>query len=274
MTQPNMRLIVENLHDTAWLDATSEALPVRYTQRSERVRAWRSTSTDTQVITATLPSPRFLDAVVVYRHNLSSGSRVTLELLNGDDVVYDTGPVNVLGMVPLGEFRFGIDPWGATVTDNLPVKQAPFWFPATLVSSYRLTITDADNPDGYLQIGRIIAGEVLSPEYNPAYGVPLVYEEASEHSRTEGHSLRTIGGGEQSRKLSLDLAFVSEIDRQAITNSMLPAGRKRDVYVSVFPERGGVTEAEYAFLARRQDDFQHTHDFFNNWQIPLTFIEV
>jgi len=154
---PNMRLIVTNLHDSSQVTATSEALPAEYTKRSDRSRPWRSTDTSQQVITATLPRTYFIDSLVLYRHNLSSVSQIRLELLNGSDVIYDTGGVSVSGLVPLGQFRFGIDPWGATSTAALPVKQTPFWFTLMAVTGYRVTLIDPVNADGYLEVGRLRA---------------------------------------------------------------------------------------------------------------------
>lgn len=269
----NLRLIMTNLHDSAYVTATSEALPVEYTKRSERVRTWRSTDTTQQVITATFPGSMFLDAVVLYRHNLSSLSRIRVELLSGEDVVHDTGEVNVSGLIPLGKFRFGIDPWGATSTDELPIKQAPFWLPLVAVTGYRITITDPDNSHGYLEIGRIIAGQVVSPKFNAAYGLQLEWQDFSEHRRTEGHSLRTIGEG-IARRLPIDLNFMDAADRRKFTNEFLRNGKRSDVYISVFPEKGGLDEGEYAFLARRDNNYAHTHDFYQNWKTQIIFVEV
>ena len=269
----NLRLILNNAHDTAQLAATSNALPIAYTQRSERARPWRSAGTATQVVEATLATPTLLEGLVLYRHNLSAGSRVRLELLNDTGTVYDSGDASVSGVIPLGEFRFGIDPWGATSTDDLPIRQATFWFPATLATGYRLTITDADNPDGYIEIGRIVAGPVIVPTYNASYGLALTWEDFGEHKRTEGLSLRTIGDGE-ARRLPIDLDHLDASDRAKFTSAFLRGGKRNDVYVSIFPEAGGIDEAEYAFLARRENNYKHTHNRARNWQSQIILVEV
>lgn len=270
---PNLRLIINNIHDEALLDATSNALPIDYTQRSERVRVWRSSDASQQVITATLPTPAYLDGVVLYRHNLSAASRVRLELLNGVTVIHDSGSVNISGLIPLGEFRFGADPWGATSTDSIPTQQAAFWINSLLVTGYRLTLDDPQNPDGYMEIGRIISGQVISPRFNASYGLQLEWQDAGEHRRTEGGSLRTIGEG-LSRRLPIDLDWLDARDRARFTAAILGSGKRKDVYVSVLPETGGIDEAEYAFLARRENNYAHTHNHFNNWRSQLVFLEV
>ncbi|SDL77356.1 hypothetical protein SAMN05661010_02506 [Modicisalibacter muralis] len=270
---PNMRLIINNLHDTTLLNASSQALPIGNTQRSERARSWRSTDVSPQTITATLPTPSYLDGVVLYRHNLSSASRVRLEVLDGTEVIYDTGNVNISGLIPLGDFRFGVDPWGATSTDSIPVQQAAFWMNSRLATGYRLTIIDPQNPDGYFDIGRIISGLVVSPRFNVSYGLQLEWQDFGEHRRTEGGSLRTIGEG-LARRLSVNLDWLDAYDRAKFTSAFLKSGKRRDVYLSVLPETGGIDEAEYAFLARRENHYSHTHNHFNNWRNQITFVEV
>ncbi|RTR01934.1 hypothetical protein [Halomonas nitroreducens] len=269
-----LRMILDNLHDPATLTATSEALPVAHTQRTGRAYVWRSADLADQVITATLATPAFLEALVIYRHNLSATATVRVELLDDTTVVHDTGAVTVSGLIALGDFRFGVDPWGATLTDDLPIKQAPFWFSSTAVTGYRVTISDPDNLDGVMEIGRIIAGQVVTPQFNASYGVALEWQDASEHRRSEGNSLRTLGGG-IARRLSFDLAYMDATGRATLSRAFLQGGKAGDVYVSLYPETGGLDEAEHAFLARRAGNYAHTHDFFNNWRADaLTFVEV
>lgn len=268
-----LRMIVDNVHDNATVTATSEALPAAYTQRAGRSYVWRSTDLTEQVLTATLPSPKFVDAIVLYRHNLSSSSRVRVELLNDVDVVHDSGSVNISGLVALGDFRFGVDPWGATLTDKVPIQQAAFWVEATPITGYRVTITDPKNLHDSMEVGRIIAGTTVEPQFNAAYGLSLEWMDFSEHLRSEGNSLRTLGGG-IARRLSFDLSYMDTNGRAALSRAFLGKSKGSDVYVSVYPEVGGMQEAEHAFLARRDDSYQHTHNFFSNWQVPITFLEV
>ena len=270
---PNMRLILTNLHDDAQLTATSEALPVTYTQRSGRVRVWRSTDTAEQVITGTFAAGQFLDALVLYRHNLSAAAMVRVELLRGDEVAHDTGNVAASDLKPLGQFRFGIDAWGETETEELPIRQMPFWLPLLRVTGYRITISDTGNSAGYLEVGRIIAGKVVSPKFNASYGLQLEWQDMGEHRRTEGMSLRTVGEG-IARRLPFNLDFMDARDRRKFTNEFLRNGKRGDVYISVFPEKGGIDEGEHAFLARRDNNYSHTHDFYQNWKTQITFIEV
>lgn len=269
-----MRLIIDNLHDGATLTATSEALPIAYTQRSGRSYVWRSTDTDDQVITGTLSSVQPLDGLVVYRHNLSPAAMIQWELLSDGDVVYDSGMTTTAYLVTPPNLRVGIDPWGLTYSDALPANQTVRWPGLQFADQYRITISDPGNPDGYIQVGRIVAGFAFSPQYNPAYGLSLTWQEDAEQRRTEGGSLRTITSNGKSRLLNIDLNHLPGGDRTRLTTELVKVGKQGDVFVSVYPEQGGIKELEHSFISRHENDYSHTHNFYANWQSNLSLAEV
>lgn len=274
MTFPNMRMIVSNLNDIAALTATSEALPVAYTQRSGRAYVWRSADTATQVIDGAWSSPQFIDSATIYRHNLSASASVRFEAFLGGDTVIDSGPTVTAELITPPTLRVGIDPWGATYNDAIPVPLKSLWFSPVLADSYRITITDPANPASFLQIGRIIIGLSISLEYNPRYGVVQEWEENAQEMRTEGGSQRTIGNGAQWRVLRIDQGTLSDADRVKLTTELVKRGKRADIFVSLYPEQGGVKELEHAFVARRRNNYATDHNFFANWQTSLEFSEV
>lgn len=266
-------MIINNFHDTATLTATSEALPVSYTQESGRTKIWRSEDTAPQVVNGTLPSPNFLSAMVVYNHNLTTAGIIRIEYLLQGAVVFDSGDIIASSLIPLGVWRAGVDPWGAQDLTEFPNTHYVIWTEPTLATDYRITIKDPDNPDGYVQVSRIIAGLSYSPEMNASYGVNLEWEEFAEHRRTEGNSLRTIGEG-TARVLTFDLAYLEREGLGELSRELLKAGKKQDIYINLYPEMGGALEAEHAFVARRQGNYGHTHDYFNNWKTQLAMTEI
>lgn len=274
MNYPNLRMIIDNLHDSATLTATSQALPIAYTQRSGRSYVWRSTSTATQVITGTLTSVQPLDGLVVYRHNLSPAAMIRWELLANGSVVYDSGMVSTAELVTPPNLRVGIDPWGLTYQDALPAEQTVHWPGLRFADQYRITISDTGNPDGYIEVGRIVVGLAFSPIYNPAYGLSLTWQENAEQVRTEGGSLRTITSNGQSRLLNIDLNFLEGGDRTRLTTDLVKVGKQGDIFVSVYPEQGGIKELEHSFIARRENEYGHSARFYNIWQSQLALAEV
>ncbi|MCG7589668.1 MULTISPECIES: hypothetical protein [unclassified Halomonas] len=270
-----LRMIIDNAHDVATLTATSEAMQVANTQRSGRSYAWRSENLAPQVIEGTLATARFLSALVLYDHNLTAGGTVRIEYLLNDEVRYDSGPMPAASIIPLGIWRAGIDPWGAQDVSELPIRHFVAWMPSTLTNRYRVTITDPNPPVGYMQIGRIVTGSYYSPpeEMNLSFGVNLKWEDLGEHSRTESGSLRTIGEGE-ARLLTFNFSHLTQQELTRLSRELLRVKKRTDIYINVYPEAGGMLEAEHAFIARRADSYQHTHTRVNNFEVPGAFMEV
>lgn len=273
----NLRIIFDNVHDAATtLTATSEAssnLSIDKTQRSGRSYVWRSLDTSPQVITATYNSPVSINAVIIYEHNLTGLGRVRIEYLLDGRVVFDSGNLIASELIPLGVWRAGVDPWGGDDLTELPNVQLSVWTPDRFIDSYRITIDDPDNPDGFIQAARIISGPAYSPKFNASYNPRLDWVDSAEHKRTEAGSINTIGGNIY-RRLTIDLDYLDAADRSALTRQVLKSGKGADTYISLFPEMGGMTEAEHEFLARRENNYGHTHNYFNNWQNQLVYIEV
>lgn len=273
----NLRIIFDNVHDAATtLTATSEAssqLSIDKTQRSGRSYVWRSLDTSPQVVTASFDNPLSINGVVIYQHNLSNLAKVRVEYIRNNNVIYDSGELIAAELVPLGEWEAGIDPWGGSQVIQLPNVQLSVLTPSVFIDGYKITIDDPANPDGFIQVQRIVAGKYYSPKFNASYNPSLYWVDSSEHRRTEAGSTNTIDGNLY-RRLSINLDFLDAADRSELTLKALTSGKSSDVFISLFPDTGGIDEAEYEFLARRENDYGHTHNYFNNWQNQLVFIEV
>ncbi|MFG1487652.1 hypothetical protein ABMA58_00210 [Oceanospirillum sp. HFRX-1_2] len=277
MNKRNLRLLAHNAHDQATLTATSEALPIANTQRSERPMVWRSTDLSEQVIEAQLATGAVIDCVALVRHNLGASGLRRIELLYQGDVVYDSGPEPTAILIPAGVWRAGVDAWGATYNDQLPVDSAVtvHWVPQQLlVTGYRITLTSA-NPDGFMQIGRIFAGASFSPEVNFDWSPKVEWQEQGEHLPTEGGSLRTVGLSGLRRKVDLQLSWLSDSDRVQLVSLLGKAGLSADLLISLYPSHESeMLELEGLIVCRRAPAISTQHTRPDNWQMPQTFIEV
>lgn len=268
----NLRIIFNNQHDIATLSATSEALPIEHTQRSGRSYAWRSADVAPQIITASIP-PTYLSALVLLQHNISLTGSVRVELLLSGSVVCDSGRKMPSEAKPLGEWVVGVDAWAVSDLSELPSRQYVHWMDRLeLCDSYRITIEDAANPLGFIQLGRIFSGQYYSPEYNPVYGLSFELDEFTELVRTESGSSRSVGEG-STRTVSFDLDFLNKNGMEELALALVGAGKRAEVYLNVYPEQGGITEAIHAFSAKRRSNFAQQHNFFNNWASSMTFEE-
>lgn len=277
MARKNIKLLALNLHDTATLSASSEVLPVENTQRSERPMIWRSAGNGPQIITADFAAAAVVDCIAIARHSLSAGGVWRVELLNGQDVVYDSTDQPVAMVIPAGVWRAGVDPWGATYNDQLPsnVALSAHWLDhGYLATGYRITITPAAT-DAYVDIGRIFAGSSFSPSQNFDWNPSIGWMESAEHLMTEGGSMRTVGINGLRRKTSINLSWMNESDRTQLIGLLGKAGLGADLLVSIYPESdSAMLELEGMMVCRRDGALAVTHSMANTWRMPLTFLEI
>jgi len=272
----NLRILAANLHDTATLTATSEAMPISNTQRSERPYVWRSTDLTAQVVEGVLPTAGFVDCFAFDRTNLGGTGSVQIELFSGADAVYDSGQVSTALLIPLNAWRVGIDSWGATYNERMPGNSSlcVHWLPIPKIcSKYKITFRSTGS-GSYIEVGRIFTGLSFTPEVNMSWNPSLEWIENVEHTPTEGGSLRSIGRSDPRRLIGFDLDWISPADRQRLITELVRVGKGSDVLISLFPGQGGLDELEYTGVCRRQNNLGHKYTHLDNWVTRLEFLEV
>lgn len=252
----NLRIISTNEADEAVLTSSDfeGALPVGNLQLQGRARVARTTDdTGAKVIEGEWLNPRVLTACVLYGHNLTSSATWRLQCWSGagqsGDLTYDSGTVRALRRVGWGLFRYGLVPWGSTVFTGWERAFSVLWFAAAAARSWRLTISDAGNPAGYLQAKRLLMGSYFEPAVNAEYGLELGWREDTTQQRTQASTLRS-DAGPQYRRLAGNLSHLDDIERARFMELCRMAGMRREIFVSVFPETGSTQERDYALLGK------------------------
>lgn len=270
-----IQVLFDNKHDAATLTASSQQTPPEYTQVNGGSFLFRTLGIENETLTATLESADYLSKVVVYGHNLSPAGTVNVELLLDGDVVAETGFKGVAELIPLGRFRVGIDPWGGHDLSGLSTVSFEANFELTIANAYRLTLKDPTNEKSYLEIDRVFSGAPWSPppDMNINYGVSLQNKTATRKERTEGGTQIAIGKGGW-REVSFSFDHLEDDEFENFVKEMNKTDDTTVVYISIYPEAGGVIEAIHSFAAMRQDGYGHTHDRARNRKVPLTYVEV
>lgn len=124
-------------------------------------------------------------------------------------------------------------------------KYASVYFGHQDLSSFTITINDPGNPDGYVEVGNIIAGDWWTPSRNASYGSSATVVDLTKNERTEAGDLLS-SRGPRSRKLNLVFNDFDAADRDAIWALMRYNGLSRPFFASLFPEDGN-RAAEQAF---------------------------
>jgi len=171
----------------------SSALPLAHMLTTDRSEVARSTgaSTGATQFRVDFGTPRALRAVVLQAHNLSQAAswRITLGTTPGGTEVYD-GAGQAAWFLPFtGPEEWEADDWWGIAQDEYTGHPhlALQLLPSTLNARYMdVLIDDTSNSAGYVQLGRIYAGELWQPAYNMVYGAEYGHEDASTVERTVG----------------------------------------------------------------------------------------
>ncbi len=168
----NLCVIWDNRYfDAATLTPSSEVatLPARNLQDPQRTRPWRAEGITGEYLEVDLTAAQICNCLVLIDHNLTPAGKFTLQASNAADystLLLDQEYDAWLPVYGTDEFGFGEHGfWGCFLEEERqfyvpqPIRAVYFRQPlgtAEIKARYwRLLFTDPDNPDGYIQIGRI-----------------------------------------------------------------------------------------------------------------------
>lgn len=128
-------------------------------------RVWRTTGNTSENIVFDLGSAQTITCFALFNFNLTSGATVTLQA-NASDSWGSPSYSQALTI--------------ATDSDSNVIKRLVY-FPSTSTYQYwRLLIADASNTDGYIEIGRIVAGQYYEPSRNIIDGFSITPDDPSD----------------------------------------------------------------------------------------------
>lgn len=253
-----LRICVRNAIDEATLTADPAmrtTLPPSNLQIPARSRVARSVdATVAQDIKFTWDGAGCnLNFMMLSRHNLEPGSTWRIRLYNTPDwtgtAIYDSGDLTAVDGATLGDLDFGVDLLGAGEFDAWLGQQLSIaYFTRVLALSGIVTMTNVGNAYGYVEASRLFAGDYISATYSPAK-LDFAWVDNTEQSRSAGGSARS-DGEIAFRSITADLDFITATERSSVADYLRYAGRRKDVFVSVFPEAGGEKERDHTMIGR------------------------
>ncbi len=258
----NVRFVFNNVAgDTSSLTATSSAgalLPANM-QADERAAVWRSTSLAAQTLTFQWAAAQTVDSICLAWTNLTAAATVRCR-----------GYTNI-GASGL-QFDQTVSPNAGLSIDNVTVEN---WIAASAaIKELTILITDAANPDGYVEVSRACIGARIEPVKNAEQqGFSVGFREQTKPVRAESRDLRTEPGGRW-RWLKLNLAWLEPASRDLILN-MIANGLGAGVWVSAFPEDSSATTKQlHSFWGALVQEVDFGYPNFDTWSAPLVFEEM
>lgn len=168
----NPRMLGRNLADEGTLSALPAlltTLPVTNLQTQGRETA-RTTILASQAITWVLDADQVANMVALGRHNLTTGGTYRIQVYSDAAAtaqIADSGTLaafSTAALSPLDAGRYLEDEFRGR-------KNIVFYFARlTTVRAVKLTLTDASNPDGYMEASRLFIGEYTELYYAVATG--------------------------------------------------------------------------------------------------------
>ena len=259
----NVRFVWDNVAgDTSSLTATSSAgdlLPANM-QADERDAVWRSTSLAAQTIDFRWAADQSVDSICLAWTNLSAAATVQCKGYTVE--AGDSGQV----------FDETVSPDTGLTIGNVTVQN---WIDAAYdIKHLKIVITDAANPDGYMEISRAVIGARISPVNNASYnGYQIEWVEQSEPVRAESRDLRVDPLG-RFRRLQMRLDNLEPASRDNIID-MVANGLGRGVWVSTFPDSSSATTRQMnSFWGALVQKVPWSYPLLDVWDAPLVFEEM
>lgn len=244
----NFRMLPRNIVDEATMGAPSPALlstlPATNLQTQPRAEVARTDGLASQVISCTWPTNQKATMVALCRHNLTTGGTIRAQLYS--DEALSSQLVDSSSVAAFSTSGFAqVDADDYLEDDFRAMKNWVFHFAEqTTVRGLKITLTDASNPDGYMEASRLFVGSYFEATYNvPMGGYGLMQETLTSQGRDDGGGLISDRGGDF-RTLRLDLSMIAEDDVPEFCAIARRLGKHRDFWFDLYPEVAGA-EAGY-----------------------------
>ncbi len=267
---------VANIATTLVASSTAGSLAASNLLTDIKSQVWRSTGCTSESLTVNWTVAQLVGCVSLPYCNFTSSATIRVQAYSdaGITLLYDSGVVPACAYAPFGSWNWGAVPLGVNGFSQGGYAYATLWFPIIAVKQLTITFTDATNPLGYLEAGRLVCGTYWTPTFNADYGVSLTMNDTSTHLRSDaGDKMTTIGT--RSRKISLSLTNMLPIDRAALINLLLTNGMPQPIFFSMYPSNSDpVLEQNYEIYCKVDSMNAMTTSFVNAYSSTLDLDEI
>lgn len=273
----SLRYMARNVCDLATLStavAPFATTPVTNLQKPRRARVFRwnplSGSPSGQSILGTFGGASYyMSQLGLDRINFTSNALVRVRIYasvtdwsGAADV--DTGNLAAYNASVLGPFTWGQSALGVDIKDGyLGFQYFNTYFARTLAKSFRIDITGDDaNPDGYLQISRLVGGDYSELIRSAAFGLKFAWKETTVQEEMDGGSLISDGRLPR-RSIAGMLPGLAPAERTLFSDFTRFVGKRKAFAFSVQPGEGASLERDYTIL---QAKFVQMPEL--GWELP------
>lgn len=282
----NMRIVWDNAADRGRIAATSEAgqLVAANLRNNLKSKVWRALSTKASIVLG-WDTPEPVGCVVLAFNNLTARATMQIRGYTWEDSLipeYDSGAVECAPPPALGQFQ-----WGSPLGENFYRRGGAslfaygyggygvVWVPGgRAFRRMEVHISDPNNPDTYIEVGRLITGPWWAPQYNFDFNHSVGFEDSTQNRRTEGGDLR----GEKAAKwrtIEFSLSNMKAEDRSAMLRLIRLYGVSEPLFISLFPENEDkMLEQSYQLWGKFSDSGKLTQPRYDFYATRLSVEEM
>lgn len=243
-------------------------------QVSRVARSTNAVATSTKFV-VDMGRPFSISQMILIGHNLSSSATIRWRLSDssgGAPALYDATTPAQTPTIPFGSLPWGAMPWDGIDPTIYPGGRINIHnMPDPVYARYILIdIVDTSNADGYIQIGRFIAGDPWSPRVNMNWDPQVGYIDDSKARRSRGGQLY-VSEQRRRRQMSLQFDWLSENEAMAAMNIMLRLGIGGDVFITYDSDDADATLFQRSFYASlvKLDPTIHRYIDLYRWSLSV-----
>ena len=179
----------------------------------------------------------------------------------------------------LGEWNWGSNPNSTGAYSNTRVYGRSWLSAVTGIStpctSWVIELYDPACNDNYIEISRLILGNIWSPKYNTSFGLSATIKDLSTNSRSEAGDLITFAQAYYTT-LTLDLQYLTSADRSELFKIIRSIGVRKPLFISTFPDNSADWGKEqiYQCYGKLVQVPGLTHSMFETYASQLDIEEI
>lgn len=276
----NLRILSKNIFDaydtiSMVVGSAASGFPLTNLKIDAKSKTWRSTNLLSPKIKVTWAAARSISGVALAFTNLIAGSTFRITLYNdptAGTLLYDSGAISVnfnydnpVGFSTIGSSAFAYG-GGSHVS--------AFFDIVANVKRMEIELTSASNPDGFIEISRIIAGASWEPQDNADYGAATGFMDSTTGIRTSAGDLKT-NRGTISRFMEFQMNAMSPADKSALNNLFRSIGKSQPLFISLIPKTPIAEEQiSQQVYGKLDNDISISFPFFNLYSSSIRIVEV
>ena len=233
LTNDGIKILIDDRIKNATVagNGTTAGFSINNLKTDDKHNIWRSIGLGTQLLVATWGTPQPISCVGFVFSNLIVGSTVRIKLFT------NSGDVQASLQTPLITVNHAYDPPHGFA--SIGYLSFPFgggnyvsaFFEESLIEKIEITVTSAGNPDGFIDLARLVAGPAISLTSQSGYKASVGQIDRTETDRADGGDF-VANRGTQSKELKLPLGKLTRGDTALYNSIMRAVGRNIPIFVS------------------------------------------